>query len=457
MTQQIQACCYVQDGKRKCVDIEICECTRGNAEDNRTSGRPMGEGTKCIDYCRVANPDVALTVKGACCHNDTGNCVDNINVVQCNAIHGIFKFGPIGSLTCAQANCGPTPDECPYCNVDQSQDVWGACCNYYQQVPNDGQQDFTLQGCTTTNNALTCLSQGGVFYENVPCSAITCGPYYNKNDTSFPTRNNVWVGCCETIYDDNGEPTESICTDKLSQDCAANFGGYFINPSSQAGARAYLCSQRYNVSGSGLEPCKHEGACCHQAGNCSTTQPYECCLGSPSNVFLGIDEPCIDDHTCDAVEPPLDGCFPPRDDSFPVNRLGWTVDVCANVMFVPYRDPVITPTNNGLVKFISRSPNRINDISQSSRDQEREACQFHIGHPVIHNGFLKVHYCGSNDANQPTASKNDYLANPMTMRETDINGIVEDGATVFVGSYRTPAYSEIQYHSQHVTCGDDPI
>jgi hypothetical protein len=449
---EIQACCYTQQDVKVCEQLEVCECIRGSAELNRPSGFPQGFGTECLNYCR-SDPSTNQSVQGGCCL-PTG-CVNASSLADCISRGGNadFFFPGLGCSTVnSQQLCNP---ECTFCTTNLSLDnrtVYGACCLYFT---GQGPNIHRFQECTTTLDSKVCTDFGGIFYPRVTCRDITCGPYYDPLDPNFPPRNNFLVGCCEPEYDNNGDLTgDNICTDMSSQLCQGSISIENINNGGIRGAIVKLCSQRNSALG--LFECWSVGACCSQSGVCNDEFPYgyggatDNCCSLNGSIFLGTDTFCNGDGTCEDVEPPEENCFPAREDAYPDARRAWTIDVCTNVFFTSYRAP------QELMKFITMTPTRIMDINQAARENEQEACAHHIGRPVMINGFLKVRYCGRYEANQPI-TEYDYIAEPMIMRKPDVNEIVEHGATVFVGSYHTPRYHEVQYFSQHAMCGEQPI
>lgn len=409
-----QACCIVRpapnQNKYYCEDLEPCDCINGSLNPFRQVGVAKGIGTKCSDFCD---------------ETETGQ-ID--------------------------------PGDCLYCK-----NFWGSCCTY---------NNFThlSDGCFNTNLPQNCRSLGGLFYYQTPCAASQCGPYYNANDMQ-DRNNNYWVGCCYTLYDEvTGEVTGVACEDMTKQQCSellgiqSNICTLGVQCSSHNLTQPIkLCAHRLNSPDSTLRLCAVDVACCLPGGQgCQTTPLSTCCALGGVALELGTKCETEPDDICEQHEPPQN-CFEAREDTYPPGKLGWSTNWCENTFYTAYRRPPEEyPTNDpdfqpGFIEFISVTPIRAMDTGPLQRASDEEPCAYHTATPTLIDGFLSLAYCGQYEFSDST-TKYDYLAqNVFIQRDPDINEVVPQGDTVFVGMYSPPKYTEVQYHGQHYTCGFIPV
>lgn len=433
-----QPCCHFDQGVRKCSMLEPCECYKIN-------GTVGPSDTNCTSHY---NFNLNLTCRvgiGACCRYYTHNpnaplpndgefnqCTQEL-LTSCIAANGIWW----GENTVCTGLHGPPPG-IPQTNpayvcrqarwVNESlnplfQNPIGSCVCYDPNNPEHEEcYNVSLYDCGVPDPRIG-------FSSHSPCSAGTV-PHFVGSWIPGPISGGGTVP-------ENAEQQTTHC--KLNP---YDHRWGVRNPSTSFDGRRFILRTLEACCTVNSPFCQDltEEACCRQSFSTNVGQGTSCATHS-----------CID-------EPEPTGCRTIEPDELPLDRLGWTADLCAHAFFEPYiRTPEEYPTNDpefepGFVEFLSVHPIRGEPLNSVEWEQHGEPCAYHYARMgFIAGNIPAVVFCTSNGT-----SEDDKSVSVAGMYYYHGDETLEEGAACFVGSYPTPRWYEIQYHSTPVLC-EEPL
>lgn len=199
------------------------------------------------------------------------------------------------------------------------------------------------------------------------------------------------------------------------------------------------------------------GACCDRVtGDCSLTvsaiyDPTAC--PEELGIYQGEREPCSP-NPCGPVEPPYEfGCQEAKPDrpAGPDAPL-WNRNLCQNMALEAFWANSIDVQATG-----DATPATSTRVRAIAREDGSESCRFHRGDLIVgYDGDAVAAVCGR-PGGLTTDPERWSIAQPYVVAETDpIAIVVGEGNAAFVGSYRTPLFTEAIYHSFIWRCNEIP-
>lgn len=135
----------------------------------------------------------------------------------------------------------------------------------------------------------------------------------------------------------------------------------------------------------------------------------------------------------------------------------WTVNLCANALFIPDVQPEGLEIQDGFEPgfFAIRSAHPVRAIDVAEYGPEEEVCRIHWGQMDARGGFAAPRFCS-----KPYAVGDDldelHEAYPYLFPGNDPNDTdpldLEAGFFVFAASYHTPWWTEAHYNSAREYC-----